>query len=404
MFDRGNVMAAIQADPYAFYALARQGTPVRMNPALGICTVFGYAEALDILRDPTRFSSDVARFARSSGPAGTPSILGLDPPRHAQLRSLVNLAFTPRRVAALEPMIARITAELLDTVTPQGQFDLVDTLAYPLPVIVIAGLLGVPSEDRARFKRWSDVIVANLGHSLAGVDEPSPEWLATVQELRSYFEEQIEAHRSASGARRDDLIGALLAAEVDGQRLEPDEVLAFCNLLLVAGNETTTNLIGNAMRCLLDYPAQAERLRRDATLVPSCIEEVLRFRSPVQVVRRWATEDVQLGGQAVHSGQFIAVFIAAANRDPSVFSDPDRFDVSREPNHHLAFGHGPHFCLGAPLARLEAKVALESLLRRLPNWRRADTTPLEPVEAAAMHGAKHLAIAFDPTPASTAGS
>ncbi|HLH21803.1 MAG TPA: cytochrome P450 [Chloroflexota bacterium] len=392
MHDAQGMLATFRANPYPFYALLRQQGAVAYTEPLRAWSVVGYAEALELLRTPAVFSSDVDRYGGGQG-AGAQNILGLDPPRHTQLRELVSRAFTPRRVAELEPTITRLTDELLDAAVPTGQMDVVDDLAYPLPVSVIALLLGVPPADRARFKRWSDVIVAHLNRNLVEAAAPEPPALAQAHaEFRAYFLDEIAARRQQP---RDDLVSALVAAEVDGQQLTPDELLAFCRLLLVAGNETTTNLIGNAVRCFLDFPEQTAPVRQNLALVPAYIEEVLRFRSPVQGTRRWTNVDAPLGGKTIPAGQLVLVWLAAANRDPAAFPDPDRFDPTREPNRHLAFGHGPHFCLGAPLARLEARVALTALLQRLPNLRRADDAPLEPVDAAAMHGVKHLRVRFD---------
>lgn len=386
------ITPAMRDNPYPYYAMARQAAPVVYADAIGGWSVFGYENCRTILRNPALFSSNAAQFLEGLNP-DQQSMLGSDPPRHTQLRNLVNLAFTPRRVAALEPRLRQISKELLDAVQAQGSFDLVRDLSYPLPVIVISELLGVPSEDRAVFKRWSDEIVAHLGQNIRpGADIP-PALQAAEDEFIAYFTEQIERHRQAP---QDDLIQALLAAEIDGRKLSANELLSFCILLLVAGNETTTNLIGNAMRCFLDFPAELERVQANRSLLPSAIEEVLRFRSPVQATIRFATEDTELGGQGIQRGQRVIVWLAAANRDPAEFPDPDRFDVSRQPNRHLAFGLGIHFCLGAPLARLEALVALDTLLERFQSLQRLNNDAFEPVEGFIMHGVKSLPLALDP--------
>jgi cytochrome P450 len=391
------VTPQMRDNPWPYYAMARQMAPVLWNDAIGAWSVFGYQDVRKILTSHEQFSSDSFRYGQIQNPRGAPTMLNTDPPRHTQLRGLVNLAFTPRRVAGLEPRIAQITNEILDASLPTGKLDLIEDLSYPLPVIIISELLGVPPEDRADFKRWSDVIVAQLGTDFR--QNPSEELIKAQEEFVAYFNVQLEEHRQHP---KDDLIGALLAAEIDGQKLTGDELLSFCILLLVAGNETTTNLIGNAVRCLVEHPEQMARLRSDLSLVPSAIEETLRFRSPVQATIRFASGDVELGGKAIQQGQRVIVWLGAANRDPEEFPNPDTFDIGRAPNRHLAFGQGIHFCLGAPLARLEAKVALETLLRRVPSFEREGSGPYELIEGFIMHGIKHLPLAFEPVAASPA--
>ena len=396
MNDLRAIPPALRDNPYPYYAMTRQMAPVVYHDAIGMWNAFRYEDVRSILLKPALFSSDATRFIPNL-PPGRQSMLTTDPPRHTQLRGLVNLAFTPRRVAALEPRIDRITNEILDAALPAGRIDIVEDLAYPLPVIIIAEMLGVPPADRAMFKRWSDEIVARLGTNFT--PEIDPDMQRVREEFAEYMTEQLARHRQAP---RDDLISALLAAEIEGRKLTEEELITFCILLLVAGNETTTNLIGNAVRCFLDHPAELERVRSDLSLAPSAVEEVLRYRSPVQATIRFITADTQVGGQPVKAGQRIVAWLGAANRDPAEFPDPDRFDAARQPNRHLSFGLGIHFCLGAPLARLEAKVALETLLRRIPAFRRADEGPLEPVEGFIMHGVKRLPVVFDPLPAAAA--
>lgn len=382
-------------NPFPFHAMARQMAPVMYQDAAGMWMLFRYEDCVKVLKNPTVFSSDATKVFPSL-PRQRQSMLVSDPPRHTQLRSLVNQAFTPRRVAALEPRIAQITREILDEALPSGRFDVVEDLAYPLPVIIIAELLGVPAEDRAMFKKWSDEIVRYLGQDVLQDGNPPAELVELQQNFGAYFEGQIEDHRRNP---KDDLIGALLQAEIDGRKLTPDELLSFCVLLLVAGNETTTNLIGNAMRCFLDYPDEMKRVRENPALSVSAVEETLRFRSPVQATIRFPLEDTEIGGKRIPAKERVVVWLQAANRDPEQFPDPDRFDVGRTPNRHIAFGQGIHFCLGAPLARLEAKVAVEGMLARLPvDATLASNTELTQVDSMIMHGVKNLPLVFAPVP------
>ncbi len=382
---------AVRDNPHPFFAMGRQMQPLMFMDPPGIWSAFLYEDCRVILRDPKRFSSEMQRVAPPEMQRQSPSMLNADPPRHTQLRELVNRAFTPRMIARLEPRIRQITDELLDAVARSGRIDLIDDLATPLPVIVIAEILGIPPADRARFKHWSDAIVATLGTGVTMGPQDVP--LGVIDELRAYFTEIIEQRRVAP---REDLISALLAAEIAGEKLTLEDLLSFCLLLLVAGNETTTNLIGNGVRCLLDFPEQSERLEREPALWPSAIEETLRYRSPVQATIRLAAEDVELRGKTIRAKQAVVVWLASANRDPAEFSEPDRFDVGRQPNRHLSFGLGIHFCLGAPLARLETAVALPEILRRLPDLRRLSDEALEPLPGFIMHGVRHLPLAFTP--------
>jgi cytochrome P450 len=392
------LLLAGQANPFPVYAAARQDEPVSVLPGFNLWSVTRYDDCVSILKNPEVFSSD----ALSNGPRmlldmmppeSRPqrSMLTLDPPDHTRLRSLVNRAFTPRMVAQLEPRIRRVTDELLDAVVESGRIDVIEDLATPLPVIMIAEILGVPAEDRGDFKRWSDALVASLGTGLAGMQVAGGAQAAR-EEFIKYFTRIFEIRRAEP---REDLVSNLLKLEAEGDRLTPDEVMAMCILLLVAGNETTTNLIGNAMIAFTEYPEQRERLSADPSLVPSAVEEALRFYPPVQATIRFPTRDVEVGDQTIGAHQPVVVWLASANRDAAVFPDPETFDIAREDNRHLSFGLGVHFCLGAPLARLEAKVALEETLRRLPNFRRADDAPLPRINSFIFYGVKSLPLSFD---------
>jgi cytochrome P450 len=362
--------------PFPWYRAMRNAAPVAQDPNYGSWQVFRYADVQRVLSEYETFSSRMGDASPISQ-----SLIGMDPPRHRQLRTLVSQAFTPRAVENLAPRIREITDQLLDGITARGRFDAIADLAVPLPVIVIAELLGIPSSDRAQFKVWSDDITGNSSYG------------GGQREMAAYFYRFVEERRREP---RDDLVSALLRAEVDGQHLSMTELLGFCVLLLVAGNETTTNLIGNALLSFgEDAPEAMELLAEQPALLPGAIEEVLRFRSPVQCMFRVTARPARLGDQEVPAGESVVAWIGSANRDEAVFEAPERFDVRRSPNKHIAFGHGPHFCLGAPLARLEARIALEEVLRRLPNLRRVPDASLEPLESFIVYGLKHLPMTFD---------
>ncbi len=365
----------IAADPYPAYRALREQDPVHYNALMDAWVVTRYQDVTFVLSDP-RFSANRRqarnRFAQMVeaqaleerfGPFGrAPTMLTSDPPEHTRLRRLVSKAFTARAVEDLRPRIAEIVAHLLADIRSEGRADLVASLAYPLPVIVIAEMLGVPPEERDRFKRWSDDVAATLGGPFAGA-EAIERGATAVQELASYLREVIAQRRRQP---RGDLISGLIAAEEQGQVLSEDEILSTSMLLLIAGNETTTNLIGNGVLALLQNPDQLQRLRDDPSLIRSAVEELLRYVGPVQGTARVATEDVEIGSRRIAAGQVVFALLAAANRDPAQFAEPDRLDIGRQPNPHVAFGDGIHFCLGAPLARAEAQEAISGLLRQLP--------------------------------------
>lgn len=376
-----NALTRDPLNPFPWYRGMRAQSPIFFDPQREIWHVFRYADVQRVLSEYADFSS---RFGAASGADDTAlsnSLVATDPPRHRQLRALVTQAFTPRAVEDLAPRIAAITDELLAHVETQGHMDLVQDLAYPLPVVVIAELLGVPIEDRDQFKHWSDAITSTTG-----------EGPAAQQAMAMYFAQLIEARRREP---RKDLVSALMAAQIEGEHLSLPELLGFCVLLLVAGNETTTNLITNAMLCLDEAPGVLDELQRDPGLLPDFIEEVLRFRSPVQSMFRLVARPVKLDGQTMQPRQSVLAWIGSANRDEGVFPNADRFDPHRAPNKHLAFGFGVHFCLGAPLARLEARIALGALLKRLPNVRRAPGAELEAQDSLVVYGVKHLPVTFD---------
>ena len=374
-------------DPFPQYERMRAMAPVFQDSQSGSWHVFRYEDVQRVLSEHATFSSRMG----GDNPSGTgqlfaASLITTDPPRHRQLRSLVTQAFTPKAVDALAPRIAGLTNELLDGIAAGGSADLIRDLAYPLPVIVISELLGIPAEDRERFKHWSDVIVSQTRTAPAGETQDT-----TTSEMVEYFLALIDRRRSRPGT---DLISSLLSAEIGGQRLTVPELLGFCSLLLVAGNETTANLIGNAVLCLAESPGTLGRLLEEPGLLPQALEEVLRFRSPVQSMYRVAVAETVLSGQRVPAGAPIVAWIGSANRDGQQFPAAAGFDIDRSPNRHLAFGHGIHFCLGAPLARLEARIALEALLTRLPGLSLAPGAELERMESSIVYGLKELPVTW----------
>jgi cytochrome P450 len=363
-------------NPFPLYARGRRDHPVYRHPELPVASVFRYADVQSILRDPETWSS---HFPPPPGAdpekIPEPSMLGQDPPQHTRLRGLVNQAFTPRIVRRLEPRMREIADELIERAVDEGEVDFVRALTYPLPVIVIAEIIGIPAEDREQFKAWSDAAIANLGNAL--FVPPTAERLrelgSLIGQMGEYFSQLADERRRRP---REDLLTGLVQAEIEGSKLSHDEMIRMLVLLLVAGNETTTTLIGNAVIELLAHADQAARLRAEPGLIPSAVEEVLRFSSPVQMDPRYATRDVEVGGVTVRAGQFAICWLGSANRDEEVFAEADRFDIARDDNRHLAFGFGIHYCLGANLARLEAQVALGSLLARTRSFERTGDAPL----------------------------
>jgi cytochrome P450 len=390
-----------ELSPFEWYRSMRESRPVFYEMATGCWQVFRYDDVFRIASEHGTFSSEGIRRGRTlqedweDDDTTEPSIINMDPPRHRQYRDLVTQAFTPRAVAQLADRITVIANELLDHVVANGAMDVLADLAYPLPIIVIAEMLGVPPEDRARFKRWSAAVIADGDDSAPNHRDQHRREAArsAAREMRAYFSTILEERRQHP---RRDLISGMLAAEVDGQWLTEAELLGFCILLLVAGNVTTTNLLGNAMLCFDEHPEVIPRLRDEPSLLPSAIEEVLRYRSPAKALVRVAAADTTLGGQQVKRGELVVAWIGSANHDERRFPDPERFDVQRTPNPHLAFGHGIHFCVGAPLARLEGKIALNALFQRLPDLKRAPDVALEPIASAILSGVKRFPVTFSP--------
>jgi cytochrome P450 len=363
-------------DPSALYASLRRDNPVHRSP-LGFWVLTRHADCLALLRD-RRSSSDARKadpervaLLRVLQPAAEEAMaqvfeemapfLFRDPPDHTRLRGLVQKAFTPKVVDGLRPRIAELCDQLLDALLAEGGGDLVAGYAYPLPVQVIVEMLGVPAEDHETFRAWSEALARGLDPDFLLPAEAVRERLAGIVNFVQYFVGLIEKRRRDPG---DDLLSRLIAAEEEGQVLSQGELVSTCILLLVAGHETTVNLIGGGALALLEHPEQLERWRADPTLGRSAVEELLRYVSPVQLTGRIALEPMEVGGITLEAGEFSLVLIGSANRDPAVFERPDDLDLGRAENPHLGFGFGLHHCLGAPLARLEAQIAFDTLLRR----------------------------------------
>lgn len=366
---------AYQADPAAIHRLLHARAPVHRDREFGGVVLTGHDDVrrivydLEFFVDPRKARDDdpVRVFLESPDAPREPSMLFLDDPEHKRLRNLVSRAFTPRATEKLRPVVERVAEELLDEIDASGasEFDLLDRIAAPLPAIAIARILGVDVAEQAKFKAWS------VASSEAFFNPFADEAVKTAGQeaqaaLDALFRSEIEKRRREPA---DDLIGKLVEAEREGDRLSEDELVTMCLLLLIAGNVTTTDLIGNGMRNLLESPAEHAKLRERPDLLENAVEEMLRFEGPVQATGRIAPRDLEIGGVPVRKGESLSLFLAAANRDPAVYPHPDRFDISREDTHHHSFGGGAHLCLGAHLARAEAQAAVGALVRRYPSLR-----------------------------------
>ena len=363
---------------HAVYQRLREDFPVYHNPARDFWAISRFQDAWDAVNDPTRFNVEGLEEAQTL----LPMLNFLDPPRHDRLRGLVSRAFTHRRVEEMEPRVRAIARELLDGFSEHGACELVDAYTTPLPGRVIADMIGVPPDRRETFLHWTrQMLVGDPDKSIEeNIREPS-------EHIYAEFALLIEERRSA---RRDDLMSALLDAEIDGEGLMDEEIQGFCYQLIVAGNDTTTSLIGNGVALLAEHPEQRALLVREPERIPAAVEEMLRFESPAQALPRSAARDVEMHGQQIPKGARVLLVWASANRDEREFEAPGRFDVQRKIKRHLALGHGIHFCLGASLARLEARVAFEELLARIPEYTLEEEPRWIPSRWARAHPSLHL--------------
>lgn len=365
--------ATIIGNPFPWYAKMRRESPVYYDAQQQTWMVFRYEDVKRVFAQWQLYSSKIPQPPEQTD--FTQSLNFTDPPKHHSLRSLVAQVFTARRVEELAPRINQIAQGLIDNIQGQERIDFMSDLAIPLPVIVIAEILGVPVEDRADFKHWSDGIV---------VFDPN-----ALKAMADYFRQLLKQRQKNPGK---DLISDLLAAYEAGETLSAQELVDFCIVLLVGGNETTTNLMGNAILCFHEYPEAFERLKREPKLLPLAIEEVLRYRSSVQAIERFTKVETQIAGQPIPAGQMVTIWMGAANRDETQFVRAEEFVVDRNPNPHVAFGNGIHFCLGAPLARLEGAIVLRAVLDRLPNLRIDPNAKLEFIPSTGVHGLKSLPV------------
>jgi cytochrome P450 len=409
----------VRQDPYPYYAALRDEAPAYFVEGLGAWAISRYADVHFVLTHPEIFSSDAMRTMFVSvrpgvDPARDPeslkaliaiaqalpftpqemltarNLISTDPPHHAPMRKIVSRGFTPRRIAAYEGRVREIVAQCLEKLHTQSGFDLVRDFAVPIPTVIIAEMLGVEPERHEEFKHWSDIVVSHASGSRRGQDIAKSGYLEVVRDLSRYLVSVVEARRREPA---DDLVTTLIAAQEEGGVLTPMEVVTFGLLLLVAGNETTTNLIGNAASALLDHPDQLDRLRQHPALIPSAVEETIRFEGPIQFLFRRATQPVTIAGTTIPANAMVMPILGSANRDERQFAKPDVYDVGRDTSGHLGFGLGVHYCLGASLARLEAQIALGALIGELPKLRRRSES-VEYVDSFLVRGPRQLELGW----------
>jgi pimeloyl-[acyl-carrier protein] synthase len=391
----------VREDPYPFYAELRSQDPVHWDESMGfwvltrfadIASVYGdarFSRAQGLRRGFERLPEAEQRIAEPVYHSFSKTMFYSDPPYHTRLRGLVNNAFTPNAVEQMRPHVQRIVDSLLDAIEAKGEMDAIHDLAHPLPILVITQMLGLPAEERVRFKQWSDDLFAILG-SVPHAPELMERASRSLAELTDYLTTLSHSRRQQP---QNDLLSALVGVVEKGERLSQEELVANVTILLSAGHETTSNLIGNGLLALLSNPDQLQKLRDRPKLVSSAVEEMMRYDNPVQIAYRSAAEDVEIGGKYIRKGHLVNSVLAAGNRDPERFSEPDRFDITRDEGRHLGFGLGIHFCIGAPLVRLEAQVAFSTILRRFPELHLA-TENLEWQEHPIFRGVKSLPLVF----------
>jgi cytochrome P450 len=381
---------AFHEDPYPVYQRLREEAPVYHNEDIGFWALSRHRDVLAGFKDTTSFSSakgislEVSELSEDA--SVVLSFLGMDPPQHGRMRGLVSRGFTPRRVNALEPRIRELAAGYVDSFADSGGCDFVADFAGRLPMDVVSEMLAVPASDRDMLRGWSDTVL----HREEGVIGVPQAGIEASGRLLGYFVQLVAERRVRPG---EDLASALLAVELDGERLEDRDVIAFCYLMIIAGNETTTKLLANALYWLERNPAERDKVRRDPARIPEWVEETLRYDNSTQLMTRTVTRDLELHGEKLREGERLVLLIGSANRDPEVFPDSDRFDIDRDTSAHLSFGKGAHFCLGAALARLEARVSLEEVWKRLPEYA-IEEAGLERVHSTNVRGFSKLPIVF----------
>ena len=370
--------------PYPAYERLRSQTPVFGDAATGLWVALDYDSVKRMLADHELFSSRL-------GPASW--MIFLDPPKHTKLRALISQAFTPKSIASLEPRIVLFCKQLIEPLLERDEIDLVADFSARLPMLVISEMLGLPAADSPRFWQWNEVIL-NMSYTVPGganARGAADAFAVATVEMNDYLGALLAERRAAP---KGDLLTGLLQAELDGDRLSQADILGFFQLLLLAATETTTNLISNAMLCFIENPVQLAALRASPSLLAPAIEETLRYRSPLQWMFRVTRQEVELHGNRIPAGKAILAMMGAANRDPRQFPDPDRFDIARNPNPHIAFGHGMHFCLGAALARMEARIALDYLLTNFEQFELAGSKSWQPRAGLHVHGPAELPLKF----------